>query len=62
MLRPDSARAPLLNTPEAAARVAESEGENDPLAPEPETAATKLEACAETVFCCEELGVTAYGF
>lgn len=57
MLRPDSARAPLLNTPEAAARVAESEGENDPLAPEPETAATKLEACAEPVFCCEELGV-----
>lgn len=57
MLRPDSARAPLLNTPEATARVAEAEGENDPLAPEPETAVVRLEACAEPVVCCEELGV-----
>ncbi len=51
MLRPDSARAPLLITPDAEARTLEEDGEKDPLAPEPETDATALAACAEPVAC-----------
>ena len=47
MLRPASARAPLLITPEAAARDPETDGEKEPLAPDPETEAEVLAACAE---------------
>ena len=49
MLRPASARAALLATPDAEARAAEAEGENEPVAPEPETAEAVLAACAESL-------------
>ena len=55
MLRPASARAPLLITPEAAARDPETEGEKEPLEPDPETDAEVLAACAEEVPCPDEL-------
>ena len=55
MLRPASARAPLLITPEAAARDPETDGEKEPLAPDPETEAEVLAACAEAVPCPDEL-------
>jgi hypothetical protein len=43
-----TALAPLLRTPLAAARLPETEGENDRLEPlEPETVVAELEACAE---------------
>ena len=45
--RPASARAPLLITPDAAARDPETEGENVPRAPEPETDAEVLAPRAE---------------
>jgi len=51
MLRPASERAPLLITPVPDAPVPETDGENDPLAPDPETPAAVLEACAEPVPC-----------
>ena len=47
MLRPASARAPLLITPEAAARDPETDGEKEPLAPDPETEAEVLALLAE---------------
>ena len=47
MLRPASARAPLLITPEAAARDPETEGEKEPLEPDPETEAEVLALLAE---------------
>lgn len=53
MLRPDSAHAPLLITPDTEARALEAVGENEPLAPEPETADTVLAACAEPLTCPE---------
>ena len=49
MLRPASARAPLLITPEAAARDPETDGENEPLVPEPETVEAVLAPRAEPV-------------
>jgi hypothetical protein len=45
--RPASARAPLLITPEAAARDPETDGEKDPLVPDPDTVPEVLDACAE---------------
>jgi hypothetical protein len=47
--RPASARAPLLCTPGTAARVPDTDGEKDPLTPEPDTAAETLLALAEPV-------------
>ena len=48
IFRPATARALLLRTPLAAARLPETEGEKDGLEPlEPETAVVELEACAE---------------
>jgi hypothetical protein len=55
MLRPASARAPLLITPEAAARDPETEGEKEPLEPDPETDAEGLAACTELAPCPDEL-------
>ena len=49
MLRPASARAPLLITPEVEARVLVLDGENEPLAPVPDIADAELPACAEPV-------------
>jgi hypothetical protein len=49
MLRPASARAPLLATPEVEALAPETDGENERPVPEPETDAAELEACAEPV-------------
>ena len=49
ILRPASARAPLLATPAAEALAAETDGENEALVPEPETDEVALEACAEPV-------------
>ena len=46
---PDSECAPLLITPVPAVPVPETDGENDPLAPEPETPAAVLDARAEPV-------------
>jgi len=54
MSRPTSARAPLLNTPEVAARVPVTDGEMVPLAPEPDTEAAGLAARAEPVACPED--------
>jgi hypothetical protein len=45
--RPASARAPLLCTPDTAARAPDIDGEKDPLAPEPDTAVEGLLALAE---------------
>jgi hypothetical protein len=53
MLRPASARAPLLATPEAEALAPDTDGENERLVPEPETDEAELEACAEPVLCPE---------
>ena len=47
MPRPASARAPLLITPDAAARDPETDGENEPLVPEPETVEEVLAPLAE---------------
>lgn len=48
MFRPASARAPLLITPEVdAAPAPETDGEKDPLVPEPVTDDAKLIACAD---------------
>ena len=49
MTRPASARAPLAITPDAAARVPdpETDGENEPLVPEPETVEEVLAPRAE---------------
>jgi hypothetical protein len=55
MPRPASARAPLLITPEAAARKPETDGEKDPLAPDPDTDPDVLAACAEPDDCPDEL-------
>jgi hypothetical protein len=49
MLRPASARAALLITPEVEARVLVLDGENEPLAPVPDIADAELPACAEPV-------------
>ena len=47
MPRPASARAPLAITPVAAARDPDTDGENEPLVPEPETVEEVLAPLAE---------------
>jgi len=47
--RPASARAPLLLTPDTDARDPDTEGENEPLAPDPDTAADSLRALADAL-------------
>ena len=49
ILRPDSARAPLLATPAEEALTPETDGENEALIPAPETNEAELEACADPV-------------
>ena len=49
MLWPTSARALLLATPIVPAFAAEAEGENAPVAPEPETVEAVLAACADSL-------------
>ena len=49
ILRPDSARAPLLATPAVEALTPETDGENEALIPAPETNEAELEACADPV-------------
>ena len=52
---PASARAPLLITTDVPARDPETDGEKEPLAPEPETDAEVLAARADPVPCPDEL-------